>query len=1623
MDIQIGDRVIFAPNNQILIYRRSRLLCKAAAYGDQHDIFGGKTAVDRKGQSVGIQRTGSNSDTPEGSKWITIHPHGKEEKGVPLLIKPQSDGTATVIGGAGGELNQLRLSHLKSPDQLKEQAEERKRKKAEKESKKSEEQKLKEKEQRQKKKEWHQTQKQENAAQTIDLLETHGIDHGLTDDHKNALSSPPDEFATPEQIKEHRGLAREAVKTVKKIQQAYEHKLVTDHQARSAAKLNTESLGDVGNAVIANREHTAYSADGEDVSSVQQLPTGDWIVISEDESQPNPTFSSWNKAAKYHVGNVEEHENGQSIQDESFYNPSQWIREPVEEDLPEGFTFNSEVAADIAKLSAERKEDDSKAKNAESIIRNGGVFPPPYSIEQSDITNQSVLESLESDAKVQENAIINNNFLEVANGIDLKKQMQEGGYSALANFSSDVLKQNTIDRGLSDAIGHSEAAKLIAYQIRQNTSPEEYDRVRQFHAKSHAENSVKLAAEVTEQAQPILREVDSIHNRMLEIEQQAQDGYSAQQQLELDNLTFQAEQKTEMVNQMIGQTLGQLQAEAALVLALDTKPNQLSFAGTGEITSVADLIPSIWNRKSDDAEQKSLFDAYDLTAQDFTITGDKKGQSININESGMAKLSNKGFSPRDRVAYQRAINIKRGNQDESNWLPAGFSYRPKHTFSDVKTDANHFDTSLNLQEGMSSDEIGESIRGYIGARVANGDNPLDVRNDLFSVELQNQLVSGVANSSDVLTRFNNKLSQFDKELFAGKKVSDKQILNAYQELGNQEAAKQKKARATDDLTALDDQELSEEISYEAAHRTLAAMPLARSAIKPFADLNGKERRYLREYGITKILGEELEQSASDRAQEKGSESKQIDMFGQTVPVSAIAQQNDSPELNQWERFSSLMGGDQKAYEAVRDRLRGEFINRFAGAYSSIAGKPLATGQVPLQHYDRQLIASLPDEKKQEVLDFIQSRDAGDRASIQNREGGKFAVDSELLDKVANIKGDNRQLSLIQSDTGRTTELNWQRATLGEKAEQSLDSVLSPVVRNFEQINYPIKLYPEEDWGTGNRNVVKQRAIKLLEQEGKIGLHFGAGSGKSSLSLGAFTHLHAQGKVKKGIMAVPSSILSQFVGESATFLEPGKYNYSANLGMNQTDRLSAIADPDLDIHFTTRESLANDLLSLVEKHTGVSPDDFTNEDKNSWEGRRDLMGQALKMEGINPQDMFINIDEGHDITSRRGMESSKRAAALKSLVHNVDYALSSTATPVKNSLDEAWDMANTLKPDRHPDRDQFIANYGLDTPQAEKALQREIAPFTYSYSIPPMTKDKQLVKLKDLRPSVAPSENQLAQRQRIIQDYQTIADFYSPERASALQTLRQSGEVRSLQGTDFNHAWEDEGVREAVERLAGQGYQNLPDTEKQNRIGGMVMGGGALKNTSLYRLYHNSDYEDNPKMQHALTTAKESIQNGKPSVVFSGSEIAARKLMEEAQRQGLRVGFLHGGLDSEKKGEVIQSFSPADPRDRAVDLLVATDAAQTGVNLQSGKSLIHLDIPQTAKAWTQRTARIFRRGQTDPEVTVHTPLLDVPEDKIALARLERKSGISDIFESPTELLDDSGLAGEIMKIQENQKEAA
>jgi len=89
--------------------------------------------------------------------------------------------------------------------------------------------------------------------------------------------------------------------------------------------------------------------------------------------------------------------------------------------------------------------------------------------------------------------------------------------------------------------------------------------------------------------------------------------------------------------------------------------------------------------------------------------------------------------------------------------------------------------------------------------------------------------------------------------------------------------------------------------------------------------------------------------------------------------------------------------------------------------------------------------------------------------------------------------------------------------------------------------------------------------------------------------------------------------------------------------------------------------------------------------------------------------------------------------------------------------------------------------------------------------------------------------------------------------------------------------------------------------------------------------------------------------------------------------GDRLAMIHGGMDQKDREKVKAAFQ-TNPKDADVRILLATDAASEGIDLQNYcNRLIHIEIPYNPNVMEQRNGRIDRHGQKYDEVLIWHPV--------------------------------------------------
>jgi len=132
-----------------------------------------------------------------------------------------------------------------------------------------------------------------------------------------------------------------------------------------------------------------------------------------------------------------------------------------------------------------------------------------------------------------------------------------------------------------------------------------------------------------------------------------------------------------------------------------------------------------------------------------------------------------------------------------------------------------------------------------------------------------------------------------------------------------------------------------------------------------------------------------------------------------------------------------------------------------------------------------------------------------------------------------------------------------------------------------------------------------------------------------------------------------------------------------------------------------------------------------------------------------------------------------------------------------------------------------------------------------------------------------------------------------------------------------------------------------------------------------------------------------------AIIFTRTKIGATKLERTLKDKGLDVKALHGDLSQGVRDGVMISF-----KDHRVKLLVATDIAARGLDVDHVTHVINYDVPNSSETYVHRIGRTGRVGRTGRAITFVTP-----DQKDEIARIERdvKTKIGE-WETPEERLE-------------------
>ena len=111
-------------------------------------------------------------------------------------------------------------------------------------------------------------------------------------------------------------------------------------------------------------------------------------------------------------------------------------------------------------------------------------------------------------------------------------------------------------------------------------------------------------------------------------------------------------------------------------------------------------------------------------------------------------------------------------------------------------------------------------------------------------------------------------------------------------------------------------------------------------------------------------------------------------------------------------------------------------------------------------------------------------------------------------------------------------------------------------------------------------------------------------------------------------------------------------------------------------------------------------------------------------------------------------------------------------------------------------------------------------------------------------------------------------------------------------------------------------------------------------------------------QHRYDTLKRIIDfnPGIYGIIFTRTKLDAQDISERLTREGYDIDALHGDLTQVQRDKVMGQF-----RDKTLQLLIATDVAARGIDVQGITHVINFELPDDIEIYTHRSGRTGRAG--------------------------------------------------------------
>ncbi|MCP5190703.1 MAG: DEAD/DEAH box helicase [Pseudomonadales bacterium] len=380
------------------------------------------------------------------------------------------------------------------------------------------------------------------------------------------------------------------------------------------------------------------------------------------------------------------------------------------------------------------------------------------------------------------------------------------------------------------------------------------------------------------------------------------------------------------------------------------------------------------------------------------------------------------------------------------------------------------------------------------------------------------------------------------------------------------------------------------------------------------------------------------------------------------------------------------------------------------------------------------------------------------------------------------------------------------------------------------------------------------------------------------------------------------------------------------------------------------------------------------------------------------DLLI-LDEAHNVApsgAGRYATDSQRTAAIRLLAPHFEHKLFLSATP-HNGYPESFSallelldnqrFARSVRPSPEQLAAVMVRRLKRDLPPrwdgTPRYPERVIEPLEVAYSDEERNAHRALTRYSELRAHNARDETERYAsefvlkllKKRLFSSPQAFALTLDKHLDSLRNARRAAGHKptpgilkRQIEELDEDGADDEQAEQSTAEAVASAAALFSPLSAEEDKLLADLL---AYARAASVRPDAKADFLMRWLKQELFTDGD---WNRRRVIVFTEYRATQKWLQGLLAHHGLagqgRLMVMYGGMQEDDRERIKAAFQ-ADPGISPVRILLATDSASEGIDLQNHCSrLIHYEIPWNPNRMEQRNGRIDRHGQREPKVLIH-----------------------------------------------------